>query len=464
MGAREYLGIIRKRWVMVVVCALLGVLVTGGLSLSATPMYRSTATLYFSLQFGDSANDLNQGSTYTQGQMQSFAELATRSIVLEPVIDDLGLDTSARQLAGAITAVTPRDTVLLEIAATDASPRLSADIANAVAEQLRTAVELLAPEGGDGQAAVGATVVAPAEPPQSPFSPATTRNLVAGLLAGLLLGAVLAVLRSVLDTRVREADDVRTITDVPVIGTISRYPRNAPPGLVMQTDPASPVGEHYRQVRTNLRFLGVDEKVLSLVVTSTVPGEGKSTTACNIALALSESDLRVLLIDADLRRPTVGRYLGLEDAVGLTTVLIGRATIDDVIQPVGAGYLDVLAAGEVPPNPGEMLASRAMEEVMATAKSRYDVVIVDSAPVSLVADASILSHLVGGTIVVADCSQIRKQPLADSLDALSQAGAHLVGVVLNRVAERETNAYAEYAQPRPEAGGNGRRGRGSRRS
>ncbi|WNB85070.1 polysaccharide biosynthesis tyrosine autokinase [Cellulomonas sp. ATA003] len=465
MGAREYLAIIRKRWALVVVCGLLGVAATAALSLSATPMYRSTATLYFSLQFGDSANDLNQGSAYTQNQMQSFAELATRAVVLEPVIEDLGLATSPRGLAGSLSAVTPQGTVLLELSATSESAQRSADVANAVVLELGRAVEELSPRGEDGQAAVRATVIAPADPAASPFSPRTERNVAAGLLGGLLLGSVLAIVRSLLDTRVREAEDVRSFTDVPVIGTIGRHPRGASSGVVMQTEPTSPLGEHYRQVRTNLRFLAVDSKALSLVVTSTMPGR-KSTTACNLALALAESDLKVLLIDADLRRPSVGRYLELEEAAGLTTVLIGRATLDDVVQPVGGGTLDVLAAGELPPNPGELLASRAMEQVLTDATSRYDVVILDSAPVSLVADASILAPLVAGTVVVADTSQVRQQPLADSLGALSQAGGRIVGIVLNRVADKVSSAYSDYALPQPAADGSrpaAWRGRRSRR-
>lgn len=441
MGARDFLTVIRKYWLLVAVCTLLGGLVAGLLSTSATPMFRSKASLYFSLQFGESAGDLNQGSTYTQNQMQSFAQLATSSIVLEPVVERLELGTTPADLARALEATTPDDTSVLEVTMESDSADEAAAVANAVAQQLSTTVARLAPQNAEGDATVEATVIDPAEPPQFQFAPNTRRNVAGGLIGGALLGALLAAAWSRLDTRVRTTDDLAEVTDIPLIGTITRYPRKQPAGLVMQADPQGPVAELYRRIRTNLRFLAVDQEALSLLVTSTAPGEGKSTTAANLAVALAESDLKVLLIDADLRRPAVGRYLEIEDAAGLTTVLIGRADVEDVTQQWGAAGLEVLPAGEIPPNPSELLASRAMESLVAAVRERYDVVLVDCAPVSLVADASILAPLVTGTIVVADASSVRRRPLTDAIEALTRSGAQIVGVVLNKVAGKPGTGY-----------------------
>jgi capsular exopolysaccharide synthesis family protein len=205
--------------------------------------------------------------------------------------------------------------------------------------------------------------------------------------------------------------------------------------------PLGAPAEAIRRLRTNLQFVGAGTQSKSLVVTSSVPGEGKSTTAINLAVSLADAGSRVILVDADLRRPSVADYLGVEGRAGLTTVLIGRADLEDVIQPWRDSGLHILPSGQVPPNPSELLGSTVMVDLLAKLEADYDVVLLDTPPLLPVTDATILTKLVGGAVVVVGADRIHKAQLAEALETLEIAGAQLHGLVLNKIARRDANPY-----------------------
>ena len=183
-----------------------------------------------------------------------------------------------------------------------------------------------------------------------------------------------------LDTKIRNDDDLRSITASPVLGSIAFDETVPSHPIVIADEPHSAPAEAVRRLRTNLQFVGAASESKSLVITSSVPGEGKTTTSINLAVALADAGNRVVLVDADLRRPSVAEYMGLEGAAGLTTVLIGRAGVADVIQPWRSSGLDVLPSGQVPPNPSELLGSSAMRVLLEQLSESYDVVLLDSPP------------------------------------------------------------------------------------
>jgi len=453
MGLRVLVDTLRRRWRWVAVATVAGLLAALAVTAASAPTYRSTASVFFSLQYGNSASDLVQGSTYAQNQVVSFATLATTPAVLQPVIDELDLAMSPAQLAGQVTAQAPLDTVLVDVVVTDGSAERSARLANAVAESLAETVESLAPTNAEDQPTVEATLVAPAAVPGSAASPNVPLDLVGGTLLGLLVGLGLAFLRQVLDNRVVDAASVAAVTLLPVLGTIARVPAAGRSPIVVESDPQSPPAEFYRQLRTNLQFLelpldgGERGRLRVIALTSALMSEGKTTVAANLAAAVAQTGSRVLLVDADLRRPSVARALDLEGAVGLTNVLLGSAALEDVVQEWGFGGLEVLAAGALPPNPAELLSSPAMTRLLDSARETYDLVVVDTAPVLPVADAAILSQVVDGVLVVANVTRVRRPQLAEALGDLDQVGGRVLGVVLNEVA-RELSAYT-YQQDRP---------------
>jgi succinoglycan biosynthesis transport protein ExoP len=451
VGLRDYVEVLRRRWRSVAVPTVLVTALAAVLTVLATPSYTSTASLFFSLQTGNTANELAQGATFTQDQMASYATLASTPVVLGPVVEELGLPGDAADLARRLDVTAANDTVLLDVAVTDPSPQQAAAIANAVADQLQVAVTDLAPRNAAGEATVRSTVVTPAAAAQHPSAPNTRTDLLAGLMAGLVLGVLLALLREALDTRVRGSRQVHALTDAPVLGSLTHDPASAD-GLVLHDQPRSPQAELYRQLRTSTQFLQVGGRPLSMAVTSSLPGEGKSTVALNLALALAEVSDRVLLVDADLRRPTVADRLGIEGQAGLSTVLVGRAAFDDVVQEWGPARLAVLTAGAVPPNPAELLSSPGMATLAAELSTRYDVVVWDTAPLLPVTDAQVLSRHVDGVVLVASARKVRRVQLAAALEALARVDARLLGVVVNMLPARtqaSTYGYGSYTDPSP---------------
>lgn len=464
MELADYVTVLRKYWRSVTAVALIAVVVAALFSLLTRPTYTSVSTLFFSIKSASNVGELNAGSTYVEGQVQSFAKVAASPIVLQPVIDALGLGVTPEHLAKSITTTVPTRTATLDIAVVDRSPERSARITAAISDRLIAAVRELSPPGADGTEPVLATVIRPATVPAKPTSPRVAQNLGLGLLLGLMFGAGQAVLRSMLDQRIATERDIAQVTQLPVLGAIvaSEDDGHSPP-LVMNGDPQSLRAEAYRRLRTNLHFLGIGEGERVFLVTSSTSGEGKTTTSINLASTLAAAGERVLLIDADLRRPTVARSLMLEGSVGLSSVLIGEASLDEVVQPVGTSGLEVLASGPIPPNPAELLGFADMARLLEDAKQRYDAVIIDSPPLLPVTDAAVLSQAVSGTLVVAASGGVKAPELARSLGSLEQLDARVLGVVLNRVraqsSEQESYRYRYHAH----GGSDARQGRDSSR-
>jgi capsular exopolysaccharide synthesis family protein len=212
--------------------------------------------------------------------------------------------------------------------------------------------------------------------------------------------------------------------------------------LLTQASPQGPRAESYRQLRTNLSFTNVSGIAKTVLVTSSLPGEGKTTTATNLAISLAQAGRTVCLIDADLRRPMVSEYLGLDRTVGLTTTLVGEADVNAVLQPWGEDNLYVLTSGGVPPNPSELLGSEAMKDLLDRLELAFDMVIVDTPPLLPVTDAAVLSQHVGGVVLVVGAQKLRSQDLVRSLKSLEMVEANLLGVVLNQLPTKGPDAYA----------------------
>ncbi len=442
MVLRDYFTILRRRWLTVAVVAFICFAAMTAVTLVSTPRYTATTGLFFGVQGTGSAVELAQGSNFAEQQMTSYVKVATSPLVLDPVIQQLGLGISPGVLAKQVTVVVPAETAILELSVTDVNPEQAARIANAVGTTLAQTAASLSPDRADGSQAVRVTILAGAAVPLAASSPNILRNLSVGLALGVLLAFGLALLRDALDTKLRSASDVRALTDSSILGVIGfseDVPRHP---VILRSSPRSAAAEAVRRLRTNLQFVDVAEQCRSIVVSSSVPGEGKTTTAINLAVALADDGSRVLLIDADLRRPSVAEYLGLESGAGLTTVLIGKADVEDVVQPWGDSSLDVLAAGQIPPNPSELLGSTAMRTLIRRLAERYDTVVIDSPPVLPVTDAAVLGRQAGGVLLVAGVDRIHRSQLKETLESLDTAGAHLLGLVVNKIARREVASYA----------------------
>jgi polysaccharide biosynthesis transport protein len=437
----DYLDILRRRWLGVVIITLTTLALASAVTLAMPKKYTATTRLFIAVA-GESVTDLAQGSNFAEKQMSSYAEVATSPRVLAPVIGELNLRTTPKELAESVEATVPVETVILEIEATDPNPTRAADIANAVGRELAKATADLSPQKEYGTEAVVATPIAAAEVPDKASSPKILQNLGVGLILGLLLGLGVAVLRHVLDTKVRNENDVRALTESPILGVVAYDQEVSSHPVILRDRPLAAPSEAVRRLRTNLQFIDIGNRSKSIVISSSIPSEGKSTIAINLAVSLADAGARVILVDADLRRPSIAEYLGIEGAVGLTTVLIGRAEVEDVVQRLGRTSLDLLLAGQIPPNPSELLGSTAMADLLEQLSTSYDMVLLDSPPLLPVTDAVVLSNLAGGALVVVGVDRIHRPQLQQSLESLETAGTHLFGIVMNKIARREAAAYA----------------------
>jgi capsular exopolysaccharide synthesis family protein len=441
---RDYLLILRKRWIVILTLTLVGVAAGAAATLMQTPKYEASTLVFVSVPSSNNAGDLAQGGSFVQNQVASYAEVVSTPRVLNSVIKQLHLSVSASKLAESVSASAPQSTVNIEIVVTADSPTDAANIANATTASFsKTIASITTPPGG-GASQVSVSVLRDATVPSSPSSPNTSLNLALGLLVGLAIGIGIAVLREVLDTVIRGERDVAAITTSPIVGGLAFDPTAVKRPLIVHDDPQSVRAEAFRTLRTNLQFLDADSGSKSFVITSSIPGEGKTTTAANIAIALSDSGLHVAVIDADLRRPKLANYLGLEGAIGLSDVLISRVSLADALQPWGRRHLVVLPAGTVPPNPSELLGSRAMATLLKTLESEFDVVILDMPPLLPVTDAALVSKLVRGTLVVVAAGRAHKGEFAAALASLEKVSTPAAGIIMTMLPAKGPDAYGRY--------------------
>ena len=368
------------------------------------------------------------------------------------MIRQLDLKTTPQVLVEQITASVPLDTVTLRVTAHASTPKQAQALANAWIRALAAEVhklesgEMLTDAAGTPVSANDGATTAALVPgdsavlPDSPASPNLKLNMVLGALLGIALGMAWALLRTSLDKRIRSAEVVERMYDLSVIGTLPvDESLAAGDRSVIATSSARADNEHLRfaealrELRTNIQFLHVDHPPKIIVLTSPLPGDGKSTVAANLALAIAESGKRVVLLDADLRRPTVAKTFGLPPTSGLTDVLVGNARIGEVLQQSALHRnLYLLPAGTVPPNPSELVGTHVMHELLQTL-SEHAIVLVDAPPLLPVTDGAILAHQSDGAIVVVRAGRTHVDELGKALSNLEKAGATALGAVINRI-------------------------------
>lgn len=436
MEPQQYLQAVRKRLVAVVLIAMSVAGLVAAWTLAQTPVYQSSATVFLSPTAGRTVLDLVQGTNFAQDLVDSYAEIASLPVVVNPVVEELGLTAQDQWSVRAETVV---DTVLIEIIATSTDPEQAADVANATARQLGETVKTLSPAAGETGESIEIAIVREAAPSASPAAPRTRRNLAAGVVLGLVLGVAYAIVRDLLDTKIASEDDVAQATAAPVLATVGR----AAPDKTGQFGETPRSREAYRRLRTNIDYLNYDNHLRTIMVTSPQAGDGKTTTALALAHRLELAGKRVLFIDADLHHGSSASRLGLVDSVGLSTVLTGRMSLDEALQPTAQPGLWFLASGETPPNSSELLGSPRMQRLLEEETSTYDYVILDSPPTLPITDPAVIAQFCHGVVVVVRYRKTTRAALAqtarllelaevrDAKHAQKPTSQRIVGVVIN---------------------------------
>jgi succinoglycan biosynthesis transport protein ExoP len=303
-------------------------------------------------------------------------------------------------------------------------------------------------------------LVEPAPLPTRPVSPNTMLNVLLAALIGFGLASAAALLLEALDDTIKTGEDVQRVFGLPTLGTITRIekPQDAGGQLVALQHPHAPTTEAYRVLRTNVQFSILGESTPMLLVTSAVPGEGKSTTACNLAITMAQAGKRVIVCDTDLRRPSLRQVFNVTTQRGLSSLLLDETLpTESVLVQTAVPNLQLMPSGPLPPNPAELLGSEWMRRRVEEMKSLADVVIFDSPPVLAVADSIILGALCSGVILVIEAGRTRSDACRRCKDTLDQVGLKILGVVLNKVAARQGSSYyyaysrVGEAAPQPEA-------------
>jgi capsular exopolysaccharide synthesis family protein len=290
-----------------------------------------------------------------------------------------------------------------------------------------------------------AQIIEPAATPRVPVRPRKALNLMFASLMGICLGVSMAFLQEFLDDRVNSPDDVQRLGDVPVLGYIPMM-ADSQDRLMTELPALSPIAESYRGLRSSITFAAVDRPLKTMVVSSSNQGEGKSLTSVNLAIAMAMGNRRVILVDADLRRPNVHRLLRMEQSPGLTEVLVGDSSLADVLQESPVEGLRVIASGRRPPNPAELLNSHPMEELIQdlTAMPDVDVVIFDTPPCLPVSDAQVLATKVDGVLLVLEVGETKKAAIRDAQGLFKQARARVIGLVFNKIGQGGSQGYYYY--------------------
>jgi capsular exopolysaccharide synthesis family protein len=442
----DYLRVLRRRWWLLgaVTLACLGASVYA--TERQTPIYQTSVQFYLSNGTGVPVNNLLEQPA--RARIATYLKLASSSAAVRTAVQ--AIDQPLDRLGGiGVTGSGEGDTIFMTLTVRADSARGAYLLAQGYAKtfpKFVTDFEKGNPDSG------GTTLTVQEQPglPSQPISPDPSRNYALGLALGLVLGVAVALIAESLDRSIRSVDEVEKVTGLPSLASIPVEYKGET--VVAATAPRSQRAEAVRQLRTNVQFAGVDSPLRSILLTSAVAGEGKSTTAINLAITSALSGQRVLLVDADLRRPTIGDELGLETAVGLTNLVIDELTVEEAVQSWGAnGELSVLTSGPIPANPSELLGSHRMETLVHELESRYELVIFDTPPVLPVTDATVLSRVVDGVVLVTKVDATRRDRLKRAVDSLRKLDVRIIGVVSNWTAP--IGDY--YLQPET--------GRGSRR-
>ncbi|PHV65374.1 polysaccharide biosynthesis tyrosine autokinase [Williamsia muralis] len=433
---RAAVEVAKKGWLVILACTLIFGLAGFSYSALQDPTYRSTAVLYVTSGAENTAQSAYQGSLASQQRVTSYTKLVDSDAVVDEALKTSGLSISMAEAKTGLSASSTADTVLLNVSAESHNAADAAALANAVATSMTAYVAELETPSGGGSPLAKMTVVTPASEASSPVLPQTTRNTVFALALGLLLGVCFVFIRDRYNNKVRDEAEVAAVSGAPVLASVPSDDLLKRQGLIDFGSGATLAAEAYRKLRTNLSFTSVDNPSRRIVVTSALAAEGKTTTAMNLAAALAETGKRVVLVDADLRRPQVYHRTGGMGDIGLTNYLKGDGSMADLLQPSEVSGLQILASGPQPPNPAELLGSKKAGQGIENLSAMFDYVIIDSPPLLPVTDAAVLAQWADGVVLVARANQSRIPDVAASIEQLEAVQAKLIGVVLTDVPTR----------------------------
>jgi capsular exopolysaccharide synthesis family protein len=435
----DYVRILRRRWKLIVLVVLACV---GGAAVATkltTPKYQASARLIVNGSSTVSAEDEIAGRQLAEERATAFAQIIPIGSAVQAALKQAEAKEGPFNSVGfpTVSATASGTDPFIEITVTDTDPQRAQAVANAY---VRVLPKVLTQLDQPPTQANELEMVGPAALPSSPVSPRVIQNLLIGLALGIVLGAGAAFAVESLDRRLKDSDDVIAAVGLTVLGVVPFDMPGEP--IPAETHPMSVRAEAYRKVRTNLAFVTESGTPNSIIITSATSSEGKTSLAVNLAIASARAGQRVVLVDADLRRPMVQAVLRMPEHPGLVDVLAGTTDLWDAIQLSEISQFDVLTSGPVPSNPNELIGSAKMLETIQLLENEYEMVIIDTPPVLPVADALSLSVNVDGVVVVTRLGQTTRDRLRRAKEGLMNVHANILGIVPNGANQGEDSAYA----------------------
>lgn len=469
MTIADLLHVLRKHIVTAATAFVVIFVAVAAFTFLSPPKYTATAELFatYSGQSDGSqnSNEMNSGASYLSTQIKTYPQLIKTQAILQPVIDDLSLNMTVKDLADMVTATNPTNTFMVDIAVEAGDAQQSAQIANSVSKNLVKQISSTLYSDDAAKSPIQLSVVQEAQTPTEPSSPKVPLYLAAGLILALIVAVGAALLRDVLNTKVDGVDDAKALTGASSLGTVPRSALMEEHKPVVISEPSSREAEQIRRIRTNISFLSpnTNDHGHLVVITSTEPSEGKTTVSVNVASAIAEEGKSVLLIDGDLRHPSVARAMGLEGHVGLSHILSGQASPRDIVQQYWKPNFHILPAGKRPGNASILLNSAIMAELIDQALTQYDYVILDTAPLSVANDAAIFGKQADGVVMVIDKGVADKKELQSTVEALHTSEVPLLGFILNLADPKKiTSSNYYYYEEGASSQGRGHRAAKSR--
>ena len=445
MTISDVLKAIKKHWIVEIIlfCVVMGAV--AGETFTTTPVYSTSSKILAQYNYVSSSGEVTgtvQQSTNTSSPTKLYSDFAQSDDVLQAVIDNLGLHTTVSALRSSVSASVDTSSSIVYLYANDADPKQAVDIVNELARQLKNQADSMSDSG----VSVTFTVIQAAVEPSVASSPNIKANLAIGFAAAVIIAVLGALICEMLSKDVNDVETVQSIVRDPVLASVPKT-HDASKGIPeVIAKPRGRASEEIRRLIANVSF--VAPKDLNqrnvIIVTSSNPREGKTTMSVNMAAAFAEKGKSVLLIDADVRHPSVASMLGLNSGIGLSSLLEGDVSASEAIQPYWKPYLHVLPSEERKTPSGVILGSEAMHQLIDQASERYDYVIVDTAPMTVANDAAVFAKQGGVLLLVVGQGVAKKSALREVVREFRVSRATVRGVVLNMVPVSKGNRSSYY--------------------
>lgn len=441
---RDYLRIGWKRkWLIlgaIAVCVGAAVALTA----RATPIYEASGKLFVG-QSQVTTAELQEGVQVSQLSLQllqTYAEVIRTTPIIDGAIRSSGLPANSSQLAARLRAEPIVDTQLLRVSYRDRDAALAQRTVNAVARAFVDEIQKIEGQPTEGgEPAIKVSIVQPALRPGAPVSPQPARNIALALFLGVMLGVGAAFVTEYLDTTIKHKEDIEERLGMPVLAGVPKI-RTRVDELYLEGDNQSAFAETFRKLRTAIQLYGGEAPIQTILVSSPFSGDGKTTTALNLAAVYAYAGNQTILVEADLRRPALHRIFPGQELNGLTLALLGRTSLSNAIIETDVPNLYCIPAAAIPPNPVEILASERMQSIIDELKQRFHTIIIDAPPLLPVADASTIVPRVDGTLIVARTKETRRDRLRETVQLVEKSRGRVLGVVMNAVSLDESGGYA----------------------